>query len=79
MTEEPSFTCENVIGKNKKVCGRPLKRIISGGLGFILKGDGWTSSGKKDANYNRDRTMDAIREHPDADPYSGYRNWDEEN
>jgi putative FmdB family regulatory protein len=70
MTENPIYKCPK--------CGKELKRIITGGNGIIFKGDGWTHAGKKDANYNRDRKMESMREGRSPDPYSGYRNWDEE-
>lgn len=70
MNETPTYKC--------KKCHKKLRRVITGGSGVIYRGDGWSHAGKKDKNYNRDRKMESIREHPETDPYSGYRNWNEE-
>ena len=70
MNENPSYKC--------KKCKRKLRRIITGGNGVIYKGDGWSGAGKKDSDYNRRSAMDYIHANPESDPYSGYRNWEEE-
>jgi putative FmdB family regulatory protein len=37
VTENPEIKCER--------CKMPMKRVITGGTGFALKGDGWYGSG----------------------------------
>lgn len=37
ISSEPFTTCPT--------CNKPVKRLISGGSGFILQGDGWASTG----------------------------------
>jgi putative FmdB family regulatory protein len=41
MKENPEVRC---------ACGETMERVISGGLGFVLKGDGWAGKNIKQKN-----------------------------
>ncbi|MCD6319720.1 MAG: zinc ribbon domain-containing protein [Candidatus Desulfofervidaceae bacterium] len=42
ITDEPLTTCPE--------CGGPVKRVITGGMGFILKGSGFYATDYKNAS-----------------------------
>jgi putative FmdB family regulatory protein len=39
MNDTPEILCD--------VCGKKSQRVITGGTGFVLKGDGWTTTNSK--------------------------------
>jgi putative FmdB family regulatory protein len=39
MNEQPTINCEK--------CKSTMHRLITGGTGFLLRGDGWTSTGSR--------------------------------
>lgn len=46
MTETPEYKCEK--------CGKAMRKLITGGTGFILNGQGWSSKGS--ALYSNPKT-----------------------
>lgn len=59
MKETPKITCEQC-----KCCN--MHKVITGGTGFILKGDGWTSSNlrfKQSMTKNNEKAGRKARDH----------------
>lgn len=70
MSEEPEII--------NPTTGNKMRKRITGGMGVIYKGKGWTGGGDgltvhKDDNYHIDRQKDEIRSGIKEDPYSKWR------